>query len=114
MEGFALHIVANPLLYVGYLFAAAGAMGILLFFGGFFACVGHLFSYSEDAHHMEQNRTRCIWGLYICMVTLGLWQCIRLILGEAPASSALLIIILLSPAWAPWLKRLVFGGGGGH
>jgi hypothetical protein len=26
----------------------------------------------------------------------------------------LLIIILLSPAWAPWLKRLVFGGGGGH
>lgn len=109
MEALVLHIVQNPMLYVGYLFAAAGAAGILLFFAGFFGGVGHLFSYSESAPHMEHARTRALWGLYLCMVTFGLWELIRLLLGQAPGSSIILILIMLSPAWIPWLKAVITG-----
>jgi hypothetical protein len=114
MEDFALHIVQNPVLYIGYLFAALGAVGVLLFFSGFFGGIKHLFTYSESADHMEHARTRAMWGLYICMVALGLWETLRLILGEVPASTWILIVILLSPLWAPYLKSLLTGKSGGH
>ena len=114
MENFVVTLVQNPLLYIGYFLSAVGALGVLLFFGGFFGGVKHLFNYSESATHMEHARTRSLWGLYLCMATLGVWEFIRMLLGEVPAGSTLiLIIILLSPAWAPWLKGL-FTGTSGH
>lgn len=114
MAEFALHVAQNPLLYIGYLCALFGALGILIFFAGFFGGIGHLFTYSESVDHMEHARTRALWGLYICMFSLGVWETIRLLVGETQTSSVILILILLSPAWVPWLKALITGKSGGH
>jgi len=58
---------------------------------------------------MEHVRTRSLWGLYLCMAALGIWECIRIILGEAPVSPTLVLaVILLSPVWVSWLKGLLF------
>ncbi len=109
MENFVIAITQNPVLYIGYFLSAVGAIGFLLFVAGFFGGIGHLFSYSEDANHMEHARTRALWGLYLCMAALGVWEFIRVILGEVPTSSTLiLVVILLSPAWIPPLKKLLF------
>ena len=109
MENLVVNLVQNPVLYIGYFLSAVGGAGVLLFFGGFFGGIGHLFSYSEDADHMEHARTRVLWGLYLCMAALGLWELVRVVLGEVSASSTLvLVVILLSPAWIPWLKGLLF------
>ena len=110
MENVVLTLVQNPVLYIGYFLSAVGAVGALLFFAGFFGGIGHLFSYSEDADHMEHARTRAIWGIYLCMLALGLWECIRIVLGEVPVSSTLILVaILLSPVWIPFLKGLLLG-----
>ncbi len=114
MENFVLQLAQNPVTYVGYVFALFGAVGILIFCAGFFGSLKHLANYSEGADHMEHARTRALWGLYLCMVTLGFWECIRLISGQLPVSSLILIVILLSPAWIPWLKGLITGKSGGH
>lgn len=115
MENFILQLVQNPLLYIGYFLSAVGAAGALLFFAGFFGGIKHIFTYDESADHMDHARTRSLWGLYLCMVTLGIWQCIRVLLGEVPASSTLLLVVILfSPAWAPWLKGLSTGKSSGH
>lgn len=114
MENFALQLASDPLTYVGYIFALFGAVGVLIFCAGFFGSVKHLFTYSEGTDHMEHARTRALWGLYLCMVTLGFWELIRLVFGQVPLSSLVLIIILLSPAWIPWLKGLITGKSGGH
>lgn len=114
MENFVLQLTTNPALYIGYALATVGAVGILIFCAGFFGALSHLFTYSESADHMEHARTRGLWGLYLSMVALGLWQIVRLILGEADSSSLILIAILLSPMWIPWIKGLLTGSSGGH
>jgi len=115
MENVVLNLVQNPVLYIGYFLSAVGAVGALLFFGGFFGGIGHLFSYDNDADHMDHARTRAMWGLYLCMLALGLWELIRIVLGEVPVSSTLILAaILLSPVWIPWIKGLLFGKPNGH
>lgn len=109
-----LYIVSNPVVSLGYALSLMGGMGVLIFCAGFFGSIKHLFTYSESASHMEHARTRSLWGLYIAMVALGLWESVRLLIGEVPGSTIILIIILLSPAWAPALKALVTGKSGGH
>ncbi len=109
MENFVISLVQNPILYIGYFLSAVGAVGALLFLAGFFGGVGHLFSYDNDADHMEHARTRSIWGIYLCMAALGAWECIRLVLGKADATSTLVLVaVLFSPIWIPWLKGLLF------
>ena len=115
MENLVVNLVQNPVLYIGYFLSAVGAAGFLLFVAGFFGGIGHLFSYDKDADHMEHVRTRSLWGLYLCMLALGLWELIRIILGEAPVSPTLVLaVILLSPVWVSWLKGLIFGKPNGH
>ena len=107
MENFVISLVQNPVLYVGYFLSAVGAVGVLLFFSGFFGGIKHLFSYSESADHVEHARTRALWGLYLCMAALGTWELIRVVLGEAPVSSTLILAAILpSPVWITWLKDL--------
>ena len=109
MENLVVNLVQNPVLYIGYFLSAVGAAGFLLFVAGFFGGIKHLFSYSESTDHMEHVRTRSLWGLYLCMLALGLWELIRIILGEAPVSPTLVLaVILLSPVWVSWLKGLLF------
>ncbi len=115
MENLVVNLVQNPVLYVGYFLSAVGAAGFLIFAAGFFGGIRHLFTYSESASHMEHARTRSLWGLYLCMAALGVWECIRVLLGEAPATSTLILVaILLSPVWIPWIKGLIFGKPNGH
>ena len=115
MENYATNLDHNPMLYIGYLLSAVAAIGTVLFIAGFFGGITHLFSYSESADHMDHARTRSLWGIYLCMAALGIWEFIRVILGEAPASSTLvLVLILLSPVWIPWLRNLFTGASGGH
>ena len=109
MENLVVNLVQNPVLYIGYFLSAVGVAGFLLFVAGFFGGIKHLFSYSESTDHMEHVRTRSLWGLYLCMLALGLWELIRIILGEAPVSPTLVLaVILLSPVWVSWLKGLLF------
>lgn len=115
MDQFFLRVFENPVLYIGYVLAIVGAIGVLLFIAGFSGGIKHLFTYSESASHMEHARTRALWGVYLCMVTLGIWETIRVLLGEASQATLILVIILLSPAWIPWLRTLFTGtSGGGH
>lgn len=115
MENLVISLTQNPVLYIGYFLSVVGALGVVLFFGGIFGGIGHLFTYDESATHMDHARTRALWGLYLCMAALGIWELIRIVLGEAPVSSTLtLVAILLSPAWIPWLKGLIFGKPNGH
>jgi len=109
MENLVVNLVQNPVLYIGYFLSAVGAVGALLFFGGFFGGIGHLFSYDNDADHMDHARTRAVWGIYICMLTIGFWEFVRVIIGSAPPSYLWWALFFLTPLWIPWLYKLAFG-----
>ena len=82
---------------------------------GFGSGVGNLFHMHGHDGHLGHARIRVVQGLYLCMAALGVWEFIRVLLGEAPASSTLtLVVILLSPIWIPALKHLLFGKPNGH
>jgi hypothetical protein len=114
MEAFLDVLYTDPLRYIEYLFAFFGAMGMVLFFAGFGSGARHLFTFGESADHMHHVRARIIWGILLCMVTLGLWEILRVILGLAPLSYLILSLLLLTPLWIPWLRGAFKGGGGGH
>jgi len=114
MENFVLHLAANPLLYIGYLLCLFAAAGVLYFVSGVVGGVKHMLAYDQAADHLKHHRVHALQGLYLCMVILGIWETIRIFLGETPGSTFILVIILLSPVWAPWLKALLSGRGGGH
>ncbi|MSR70649.1 hypothetical protein EXS62_01255 [Candidatus Kaiserbacteria bacterium] len=115
MENLVIELTTNPLRYIEYFLATLGAVGALLFLAGIGGGLPHLFTYSHGADHMSHARTRAIWGIYLCMVTLGLWEVIRVIIGAAPASYLILSLVLFTPAWIPWLYKLATGkGGNGH
>jgi hypothetical protein len=105
----------DPLRYVEYIFAFLGSLGLLLFIAGFGSGFRHVFTYGEDDHHMAHARGRAMWGVLVCMVVLGLWEIVRVILGQVPLTYLWLSLILLTPLWIPWIKGLLSGkGGGGH
>lgn len=115
MENFILALTANPLLYIGYAVALFAAAGVLYFISGFIGGMKFQISFDEDADHLSHARTHAMQGLYICMVALGIWEAIRIVLGELPPVNIVLVLILLSPAWIPPLKALLSGGGkSGH
>lgn len=115
MENFVLSVVQNPIPSIGYVLSIIGAYGALMFLGGLLGSIKHLVTYSESTDHVEHGRTNSLWGVYICMVTFAVWQCVRVVAGEVAFSSvAILIVLLLSPAWVPWLKALATGKKGGH
>ncbi len=114
MENFVLQLVQHPVISAGYVLSIVGAAGALLFFAGFFGSIKHLFTYSESADHMDHARTRALWGLYLSMAALGIWELIRMLMGEVdPSSTLILAVILLSPIWIPLLKGL-FTKSDGH
>lgn len=114
MEDFVFLIISNPVTALGYVLALVGGLGVLISIGGIMTSLKHQLTYSVSAHHLEHSRTRSLWGLYLAMVCLGIWETVRLLLGETPGSTVILILILLSPAWIPWLKALLTGKSGGH
>lgn len=115
MEEFVLNVLQDPFPYIGYALSILGAYGALTFLGGLFTSIKHLITYSESSDHVEHSRTNSLWGLYLCMFAFGVWEFFRILQGElAPTSGFILVAILLSPAWVPWLKALATGKSGGH
>jgi hypothetical protein len=115
MENFIYLFIANPILYIGYALSVVAAVGVLLFIAGFSGTIKHILYYSESAEHVEHARTRSLWGLYLCMSTLGVWQLIQMLLGEAPVTPTLILsALLLTPVWIPGIRSLFGGSGGGH
>jgi len=109
MDTLVIELTTNPLRYIEYFLAAAGAVGALLFFAGIGGGLPFLFTYSEDQHHMDHARTRAVWGIYICMLTIGFWEFVRVIIGTAPVSYLWLVLLFLTPLWIPWIYKLAFG-----
>lgn len=115
MEDFVFYIISNPVASLGYVLAFIGGLGVLFCVSGIFTSLRFQLTYSVSAHHLEHARTRSLWGLYLAMVSLGIWETVRLLLGEVPGSTIILILILLAPAWIPALKALFTGkSSGGH
>jgi hypothetical protein len=100
---------ADPMYYVGLLFALWGVWGVGLFVSGFSGGVRHLFTYGESDSHMEHVRTRIVWGLYLCMTALGAWEVVRVLVGEVSWGYLWLSLVLLVPIWIPWVKGLAGG-----
>jgi hypothetical protein len=111
MDSFFIAVYSNPLHYIGLLLSLVAVVGILLFLRGFGSGIGNIFHMHGHDEHLHHARVRIVWGVYLCMVVLGIWEAIRLVLGEAPLSSWLLVVVLLAPAWIPGLKSLLSGGG---
>lgn len=115
MEEFVLGALQDPVPYIGYALSIIGAYGALSFIGGLLGSIKHLITYSESTDHVEHSRTNSLWGLYLCMFAFGVWEIIRIFQGElALTSGMILVALLLSPAWVPWLKALATGKSGGH
>ena len=111
MENFILHLISNPLLYIKYFLTACAAIGAMLFIAGLTGGVSHIFTYKENASHMEHRRTRTVWGVYVLMVSWGVWEVVKVAISMAAPSHLFFALLLLTPLWVPWLKRSIFGGG---
>lgn len=108
-------LLSNPLLYIGDALSAFAVVGFILFLGGFFGGVGNLIADKGHREHQEHHRTRVVWGIFIMMTALGLWEIIRFVFGAGPASNVGIALLLLMPLWLPWGYRLFTGkSGGGH
>lgn len=108
-------LIANPLLYIGDALSALAAVGFLIFLGGFFPGMGNVFTGKGHKTHQEHDRTRVVWGLYIMMTALGLWEIFRYFFGVGPAGNIGIALLLLVPLWLPWVYGLITGkSGGGH
>jgi hypothetical protein len=100
---------ADPLYYIGIIFALWAAMGFGLFVAGFFDGMPHLFTFGENDTHLEHARDRIIMGLFLSMTAFGAWEIVRFIAGEVPWQYLILSLFMLTPFWIP----LVFGKKGG-
>lgn len=106
---------ADPLYYIGVIFALWGAWGFGLFIAGLANGLPHLFTFGESDDHMEHARVHIVQGLYLTMTAFGAWEIVRVIAGAAPWGYLWLSFIMLLPLWLPWLLRGGKpAGGGGH
>ena|ERR1700722_16803121 len=81
------NFLADPLYYIGYLFAFGGTVGFLLFLRGFFTGISHVIKQDGHAEHMDHYRTRAVWGVLIMAYFLGLWEILRWIFSWFGAGS---------------------------
>lgn len=93
---------ADPMYYIGILFALWGAMGFGLFVAGFADGIPHLFTYAESDEHMKHARERIIIGLYLSMTAFGAWEIVRFIAGQVPWTYLILAFFMLTPLW--WFR----------
>lgn len=109
-------LLSNPLLYIGDALSAFAAVGFLIFLGGFLPGIGNVFTGKGHETHQEHDRTRVVWGIFIMMTALGLWEIIRYFFGVGSAGNIGIAFLLLTPLWLPRLYRLLTGnsGGGAH
>lgn len=101
---------ADPLYFIGIVFAAWAAMGFGLFIAGLIEGLPHLLHYSESDTHMMHSRERITMGLLLTMTAFGAWELVRIVAGQAPWTYIFLSLVMLLPWW--WFK--LFGKTGAH
>lgn len=79
--GFWDTVFSNPLLYLGYLFAFAAAIGFLIFLRGFLSGFPKVFSMDWHEEHQEHYRTRTTWGFFILLYLFIAWEMVTWAVG---------------------------------
>jgi hypothetical protein len=74
-------VFAHPMLYLGYAFAFAGAVGFLIFIWGFAAGLPKVFTIDWHEEHQEHQRVRVTWGFFIMLYAFIVWELVRWVLG---------------------------------
>ncbi len=74
-------VFANPMLYLGYLFAFMSAVAFLIFLWGFASGLPKVFTISWHDEHQEHNRVRVTWGFMMLVYLFIIWELLRWILG---------------------------------
>jgi hypothetical protein len=102
---------ADPLYFIGIIFALWGALGFGMFVAGAANGIPHLFTYAESDEHMKHARVHIVQGLFLSMTALGSWEIVRVIAGVVPWTYLWISFFMLTPLWVPYF----FGKkGGGH
>lgn len=93
---------ADPMYYVGLIFAFTAAIAFLTFIRGFFTSFPHLLTISVHEGHLKRYRFRVVWGVTGLFGLLLAWETLRWVLsrlgiGTAPDGGA------LSALWTGYL-----------
>jgi hypothetical protein len=110
MDSWFADFFADPMKYIAYMLVFVAACGAILFFGGFGSGARHLFTFGESSSHMQHARVRIVWGILLIMAAWGWWEIFRVIAGQEPLSYLWLALLLLTPVWIPWVRKLFSGG----
>lgn len=100
MEVFFEFLYADPYLSLGYLFAAFGALALLLLVRGFFSSLRYIFTMDGHEEHMEHWRFDAIWGVLLLFALFTVWQGVRIIAGfftgdAGPSGSTLITLAVV-------------------
>lgn len=79
--GFWDKLFANPMLFLGYLFAFVAAIGFLIFLRGFLSGLPKVFTIDYHEEHQAHHRVRIMWGFFILLYLFIIWELLRWILG---------------------------------
>lgn len=81
MDSWLTTFFADPMYFVGLVFAFVAAMGFLIFLRGFLSGTPHLFTISGRDDHLKLYRTRQAWGFFILLFLFIVWELLRWVLG---------------------------------
>lgn len=80
-QGFWDAIFADPMFYLGYLFAFAAAIAFLIFLRGFLSGLPKVFTMDWHEEHQEHHRVRVTWGFFLLLYLFVVWQLVRFVAG---------------------------------
>ena len=102
MTAFYSTFFADPLYYIGYLFAFCTAIGFIIFLRGFLSGFGYALALNGHDEHMDKFRTRATWGVVLMAYTFGMWELLRLVVswfGVGTLNSAAAFAAALGFIW---------------
>ncbi len=74
MDTFMQQFYADPLYYIGFIFAFMAAFAMLIFLRGFLSGVGHLTTIDWHDGHMDHYRHRAMWGALSLLAVFIAWE----------------------------------------
>ena len=74
-------VFANPMLYIGYLFALLAAYAFIKFLAGFAAGLPKVFTMDAHEEHQEHFRVRVTQGFLMLVYLFIAWEIVRWVLG---------------------------------
>jgi zinc transporter ZupT len=81
METFLTQLYADPLHYLGFVFAFAAAFAFLIFLRGFLSGSHHLFTLAGHDEYLYDSRRRATWGLFLLIAIFIVWEVVRWFFG---------------------------------